>query len=172
MALARRDYLNNPDARAKMAEAGQGMGQLANIPAKSTRGYGTADLHRGMMTAAALNASVGGCAGAVRRHVERRGDNPDGVVPCGQWFSDRLAGVDVGEATDSFCDMAAAQLGGLEEAGMMPEGGWTVALDRGPGPWPWTCIVMAIKFAIKFTIHTRILPTVLASPMVQPNRLA
>ena len=64
-----------------------------------------------------------------RRHVERRGDNPDGVVPCGQWFSDRLAGVDVREAVDSFCGMAAAQLGGLEEAGMMPEGGWTVALD-------------------------------------------
>ena len=129
MALARRDCLNNPNARAKMAETGQGLGCLADIPAKSTRGYGMADLHRGMMTAAALNASVGGCAGGVRRHVERRGDNPDGVVPCGQWFSDRLAGVDVREAIDSFCGMAAAQLGGLEEAGMMPEGGWTVALD-------------------------------------------
>lgn len=129
MALTRRDCLNNPHMRAKMAKVGQGMGQLADIPAKSTRGYGMADLHHTMMTAAALNASVGGCAGAVRRHVERRGDNPDGMVPCGQWFGDRLAGVDVREATDSFCNMAAAQLGGLEEAGMMPEGGWTVALD-------------------------------------------
>ena len=95
IALARRDYLNNPHARAGMAAAGQSMGGPASIPAKSTRGYGVSDLHRGMMTAAALNASVGGCAGAVRRHVERRGDNPDGVVPCGQWFSDRLAGVDM-----------------------------------------------------------------------------
>jgi hypothetical protein len=129
MALARRDYLNNPNARAKMTEASQGLGLLANIPAKSTRGYGVYDLHHAMMTAAALNASVGGCAGAVRRHMERRGDNPDGVVPCGQWFSDRLAGVDTHKAIDSFCGMAAAQLGELEKAGMMPEGGWTMALD-------------------------------------------
>ena len=129
MALARRDYLNNPDARAKMAEASQGLGRLANIPTKSTRGYGMSDLHHAMMTAAALNASVGGCAGAVRRHMERNGDNPDGVVPCGQWFSSRLAGVDMCEAIDSFCGMAAARLGELEKAGMMPEGGWTMALD-------------------------------------------
>ena len=129
IALARRDYLNNPHARASMAGAGQGRGGLVNIPAKSTRGYGASDLHQGMMTAAALNASVGGCAGAVRRHMERGGDNPDGMVPCGQWFSNRLAGVDVHEATDSFCDMAAAQLKELEKEGMMPEGGWTMALD-------------------------------------------
>ena len=129
MALARRDYLNNPNARARMAEAGQGMGGLANIPAKSTRGYGVSDLHRGMMTAAALNASVGGCADAVRSHMERRGDNPDGIVPCGQWFSNRLAGVDMHEVMDSFCDMAAAQLKELEKAGMMPKDGWTMALD-------------------------------------------
>ena len=31
MALARRDYLNNPDARAKMAETGQCLGHLANM---------------------------------------------------------------------------------------------------------------------------------------------
>lgn len=129
MALARRDYLNNPHARASMAEAGQGMGGLANIPAKSTRGYGVSDLHHTMMTAAALNASVGGCAGAVRRHMERGGDNPDGMVPCGQLFRDRLARVDMHEAMDSFCGTAAAQLKELEKAGMMPEGGWTMAPD-------------------------------------------
>ena len=61
--------------------------------------------------------------------MERRGDNPDSVVPCGQWFNSRLAGVDMHEAIDSFCGMAAAQLKDLEKAGMMPEGGWTMALD-------------------------------------------
>ena len=103
MALARRDYLNNPNARAKMAEIGQGLGHLANIPAKSTRGYDMSDLHHTMMTAAALNASVGGCAGAVRRHMERKDGNPDGVVPCGQSFRNRLAGVKIHEAIESFC---------------------------------------------------------------------
>ena len=42
------------------------------------------------MTAAALDASAGGCAGAVRRHMERRNDSPAGMVSCGQWFGDRL----------------------------------------------------------------------------------
>ena len=128
MALARRDYLSNPDARAKMAETGQGLGHLASIPAKSTRGYGMSDLHH-TMTAAALNASVGGCAEAVRRHMERKDGNPDGVALCGQWFNNRLAGADMHEAVDSFCGMAAAQLKYLKKAGMVPEGGWTVALD-------------------------------------------
>ena len=129
MALARCDYLNNPDARANMAETCQGLGRLANIPTKSTRVYSISYLRRAMMTAAVLHASVGGCAGAVRRHVELRGDNPDGVVPCGQWFRDRLAGVDMREAIDSFCGMTAAQLGELEKVGMMLEGSWDVALD-------------------------------------------
>jgi hypothetical protein len=54
MALARRDYLNNPDALAKMTEVAHGLGRLANIPAESTRGYGMSDLHRAMMAAASL----------------------------------------------------------------------------------------------------------------------
>lgn len=52
MALARRDCLNNPDARAKMVETVRGPGRLADIPAKSTRGYGMSDIHRGMTAAA------------------------------------------------------------------------------------------------------------------------
>ena len=96
-----------------MAESGQGLGHLANIPAKPTRGCGVSDLRQGMMTATALNASAGGSAGAVRRHMARRGDNPDGMVPCGQLFRNRLAGADMHEAIDSFCGTAVAQLGEL-----------------------------------------------------------
>ena len=44
------------------------------------------------MTAAVLNASAESCAGAVRRHTERRSDSPAGMVPCRQWFGDRLGG--------------------------------------------------------------------------------
>lgn len=128
-ALARRDYLNNPRARAKMAEVGLDMGRVVCISSKSTRGYGTSHFHDGMMMAAALNASVGGCASAARNHVERGGDNPDGSMPCGQWYNDKMTKVDVQEAIDAFCDMAAAQLGELEKAGRAPDGGWTLAMD-------------------------------------------
>ena len=128
-ALVRRDYLNNPRARSIMAEAGWDMGEVISMSAKSTRGYGMPELHGGMMAAAALNTSVGGYAGTVRRCMEEDNANPDGTMPCGQWFSNKLTGVETEAAVGTFSKTAAMRLKELETAGFMPEGGWTVAVD-------------------------------------------
>ena len=128
--LMRREVLNNPRMREDVAAGlNDVIGQLAGISPGPNAVYGASDLNRGMMRAAVLDASVGGCANAKRVALESFGLGEARAVPSDEWFRPVLSSVDEGEIIRVFATVVSLQLAELVRLGLAPEDGLMVAID-------------------------------------------
>ena len=120
----RRDLRNNPRIFEGVAKSlKDGIVSCAKVSSRYNATYGKDDFNAGMLQAAMLDASVGGCGAARRKatdsspYVSRYSRHS----PSDEWFRNILSKTDEVESVEAFNLEAKRQLGELHAAGRLPE---------------------------------------------------
>ena len=95
----------------------------AEVSKRYNATYGASDFNAGMLHAAMLDTSVGGCSLVMREITAQPIENPrySRHSPSGEWFRDILSKTDEGKALETFNQAVRAQLDEICLLGRLPD---------------------------------------------------
>ena len=120
----RRDLRNNPRIFESVEKSlKDGMVSCTRIFNRYNSTYSRDDFNAGMLQAAMLDASVGGCSSAKRKATDPSPytSRYSRHFPSDEWFRSILAGMDEAESMEAFNLEVKRHLGELDTAGRLPE---------------------------------------------------
>ncbi len=92
---------NNPNICHQALELSGVIEKMVSLPSRHNSIYGVDDLNAGMVRAAMLNCSIGGCANSQRATMIINGDTSNRNTPTDRWFAAALANTNVNDAVAS-----------------------------------------------------------------------
>ena len=120
----RRDMMNNGKIYESVEKVlRESIVPSAEVSKRYNATYGAGDLNAGMLHAAMLDTSVGGCSFAMREITAQPIENPrySRHSPSDEWFRDILSKTDEGKALGTFNQAVRTQLGEICLLGRLPD---------------------------------------------------